>query len=486
MHDPLSWTLLEDFWIHILVAVEVALAAAASAHVVLNKRDVPAAVGWAALAWLAPFVGVGLYVLFGINRIERKAHRLRPETTRIQEEAEVEEERLAHRILDESFTSLVSLGRLGDELTGFPLVDGNRIEPLVNGDAAYPAMLDAIANARHSVGLATYIFDSDAAGALFLDALDKAHRRGVAVRVLVDGVGQRYSRTPVPGILRERGVPVAVFLESSLPFRNNYLNLRNHRKILVVDGRVGFTGGLNIREGCLLATEPKHPVQDLHFRLEGPVIGSLVRTFALDWDFASDEQLKGTSWYPALEPAGDSIARGVPGGPDEDFETIRRVILGALAQAQHRVRILSPYFLPDPTLITALNVTALRGVQVEILVPRKSNLRIVHWASAAQMGQLLQDGVRVFLTEPPFDHTKLMLVDGQWSFFGSANWDQRSLRLNFELNVECYDRKLAATLNDLVDAKLATGEELTLEWVRSRPLPIKLRNGFARLFSPYL
>jgi len=482
----LSWTLLEEFWIHILVAVEIALAATASAHVVLNKRDVPAAVGWAALAWLAPFVGVSLYVLFGINRIERKAHRLRPETTRIQEEAEVEEERLAHRILDESFTSLVSLGRLGDELTGFPLVDGNRIEPLVNGDAAYPAMLDAIANARHSVGLATYIFDSDAAGSLFLDALDKAHHRGVAVRVLVDGVGQRYSRTPVPSILRERGVPVAVFLESALPIRNNYLNLRNHRKILVVDGRVGFTGGLNIREGCLLETQSKHQVQDLHFRLEGPVVGSLVRTFALDWDFASDEQLNGTAWYPVLEPTGDSIARGVPGGPDEDFETIRRVILGALAQAQRRVRVLSPYFLPDPTLITALNVTALRGVQVEILVPRKSNLRVVHWAATSQVGQLLQDGVRVFLTEPPFDHTKLMLVDGQWCFFGSANWDQRSLRLNFELNVECYDRALAAKLNGLVDAKLATAEKLTLEWVRALPLPIKLRNGFARLFSPYL
>lgn len=482
----MSWALLEEFWILILVALEITLAAGASAHVVLNKRDVPAAVGWAALAWLAPFVGVGLYVLFGINRIERKAHRLRPETARIQEEVEVAEERLAHRMLEASFPGLVSLGRLGDSLTGFPLLDGNRVEPLANGDAAYPVMLDAIENARRSVGLATYIFDNDSAGAMFLDALDRAHRRGVAVRVLVDGVGQRYSRPPMPIALRERGIPVAVFLESTLPIRNTYLNLRNHRKILVVDGRVAFTGGLNIREGCLLEAKPAHPVQDTHFRLEGPVVGSLVRTFALDWDFASDEQLNGTAWYPVLKAAGNCIARGVAGGPDEDFETIRRMILGALAQAQRRVRILSPYFLPDPTLITALNVTALRGVEVEILVPRESNLRFVHWAAAAQVGQLLQDGVRIFLTEPPFDHTKLMLVDGQWCFFGSANWDQRSLRLNFELNVECYDRALVSKLDGLVDGKILAGEELTLERVRSQPLPIKLRNGFARLFSPYL
>jgi cardiolipin synthase len=482
----LSWALLEEFWIHILVAAEIALAGATSAHAMLNKRDVPAAVGWTALSWLAPLLGPALYVLFGINRIERKAHRLRPETARIQEEAEVAEERLAHRVLAETYRGLVPLGRLGDRLTGFPLVDGNRIEPLVNGDAAYPLMLEAIRNARFSVGLATYIFDNDAAGILFLGALEQAHRRGLAVRVLVDGVGQRYSRPPMPRVLRERGIPTAVFLESTLPIRNQYLNMRNHRKILVVDGRVGFTGGLNIREGCLLESNPSHPVQDLHFRLKGPVVGSLVRAFALDWDFASNEQLNGNAWYPILAPFGRSIARGVPGGPDEDFETIRRVILGALAQAQRRVRILSPYFLPDPTLISALNVTALRGVQVEILVPRKSNLRVVHWAAAAQMGQLLQEDTRVFLTQPPFDHTKLMLVDGQWCFFGSANWDQRSLRLNFELNVECYDRELVARLDALVDEKLATGEELTLDWVRSRPLPVKLRNGFARLLSPYL
>lgn len=480
------WTFFEEFWIHILIAAEVASSAVASAHVVLHKRDTASAVGWTALSWLVPFLGPGFYVLFGINRVQRKAHRLRPETSRIQEGAEVEDERLAYRILGESFPGLVALGRLGDNLTGSPLVDGNHIELYVNGDAAYPAMLEAIRQARHSVGLATYIFDKDAAGDLFLDALLQARTRGVAVRVLVDGVGQQYSRPPIPRALRRRGIPVAVFLESALPIPNPYMNLRNHRKVLVVDGKVGFTGGLNIREGCLLESDPEHPVQDLHFRLDGPVVGSLVRAFALDWDFANGEHLQGAAWYPILHPAGTSIARGVPDGPDEDFDTIRRTILGALAQAQYRVRILSPYFLPDPTLITALNVTALRGVEVQVLIPLESNLRFVHWAAAAQMGHLLEGGVRIFLSRPPFDHTKLMLVDGQWSFFGSANWDQRSLRLNFELNVECYDRPLAARLDKLVDAKIAAGRELTLEQVHAWPLPVKLRNGFARLFSPYL
>jgi len=162
------------------------------------------------------------------------------------------------------------------------------------------------------------------------------------------------------------------------------------------------------------------------------------------------------------------------------------VLLGALAQASRRVRICTPYFLPEPTLIAALNTTAMRGVEVEIVVPARPNLRIVHWASMAQMGLLLPSGCRVVETPSPFDHTKLMLVDDAWVFFGSCNWDARSLRLNFEFNIECYDRNLAAELHHTVDAKVHRGQRLKLETVQERTLPVQLRDGVARLFSPYL
>jgi cardiolipin synthase len=469
-----------------LLAVELVAQGATVAHLLLSRRDVSSTVGWAGLVILAPMVGLVLYWLFGINRITRKAHRLRPQTSEASDRAELAGERCARRVLDAEHPNLVRLGHLGAALTGLPLEAGNRVDILIDGDQAYPQMLEAIDRAEETIGLSTYIFDNDSVGGLFADALERAHRRGVSVRVLVDGVGQRYSRPPMPRVLRRRGIPSAVFLASVLPVRSQYLNLRNHRKILVVDGRIGFTGGLNIRAGCLMASCPRHPIQDLHLRVEGPVVRFLVEAFALDWTFTTGERLGGDPWYPVLSPVGRTLARGVPDGPDEDFDIIRRMILGALASARKQVRIVSPYFLPDQTLVTALNVTALRGVEVEILMPEQNNLKLVQWAAQAQADQLLEGRCRIRLSPPPFDHTKLMLIDDAWSFLGSANWDARSLRLNFEYNLECYDHDLSSRLHDLVDAKTAASRELSLDELADRSMPVKLRDGFARLFSPYL
>jgi cardiolipin synthase A/B len=473
-------------WMWLFLAAELAAQLGTVGHLLLSRRDVPSTVGWAGLVILAPLVGLLLYWLFGINRITRRAHRLRPQASEASDRAELASERRAQRSLQADYPSLVRLGHLGDALTGLPLEAGNRVESLVDGDHAYPRMLEAIDQAKETIGLSIYIFDKDAAGALFADALERAHRRGVRVRVLIDGVGQRYSRPPMPGILLRRGIPTAVFLVSILPVKSQYLNLRNHRKILVVDGRIGFTGGLNIRAGSLMASRPRHPIQDLHVRVEGPVVRFLVEAFALDWTFTTGERLGGDPWYPVLSAVGPTLARGVPDGPDEDFDIIRRMILGALTTARKRVRIVSPYFLPDQTLMTALNVTALRGVDVQILVPERNNLKLVQWAAQAQMDLLLESHCRVWLSPPPFDHTKLMLIDDAWSFLGSANWDARSLRLNFEYNLECYDRQLAGRLHDLVDSKIAMSRELKLDMLSSRPIAVKLRDGFARLFSPYL
>jgi cardiolipin synthase A/B len=476
----------QTLWMAALLALELAARIATVTHLLLGRRDVPSTVGWAGLVMLAPVVGIVLYWLFGINRITRKAHRLRPLTSEASDRAELAGERCARRALDARYPHLVRLGHLGDALTGLPLEAGNRVDLLIDGDQAYPRMLEAIDQAEATIGLSTYIFDNDSVGGLFADALERAHRRGVSVRVLVDGVGQRYSRPPMPRLLRRRGIPSAVFLASVLPVKSQYLNLRNHRKILVVDGRIGFTGGLNIRAGCLMASCPLHPIQDVHLRVQGPVVRFLVEAFALDWTFTTGERIGGDAWYPVLTHVGSTLARGVPDGPDEDFDVLRRMIMGALTAACERVRIVTPYFLPDQTLITALNVTALRGVDVEILMPEKNNLKLVQWAAQAQVDQLLEGNCRIRLSRPPFDHTKLMLIDDAWSFLGSANWDARSLRLNFEYNLECYDLDLSRRLHELVDAKIAASRELTLDELAGRSIPVKLRDGFARLFSPYL
>jgi cardiolipin synthase len=487
----ITWEALADFWPHALAVVSLlvtALAAAASVHCVLNKRDTRAAISWVGVIWLAPLVGTLLYVLLGINRIRRRARVLRADQKLV--ERRPAETACTSRRLDEVLSPdkhhLHSLVKLVERTTSLPLLDGNLVEPLASGEAAYGAMLAAIDAAERSVALSSYIFNHDAQGMKFVEALSRAVERNVQVRVLIDDIGARYSFPQVVRALRRRNVPVARFLRTFLRLRFAYSNLRNHRKLLVADGRVGFTGGMNILDAARFHTRGTKALSDLHFRFEGPVVGHLAQAFADDWQFTTAESLTGELWFPALAAAGQVAARGIVDGPDEDHDKLRLTLLGGLACARSRVSIVTPYFLPDAALITALNVAALRGVEVDILLPQRNNLLLVEWASRSLWWQVLEHGCRVWLSPPPFDHTKLMVVDGTWSLVGSGNWDPRSLRLNFEFDVECYDAELGRRMDALVESKRHVAREVTLADVDGRRLPARLRDSVARLFSPYL
>jgi cardiolipin synthase len=478
---------LSENWLWLATLFDLVLASAVTVHAVLWKRDSRAVISWVGLAWLAPIVGVFAYFCFGINRIQRNPtvaslRRLKLRHARpLPAGGESRSSAWPNRSPDPE-----GMVVLGDRLTGRRLLPGNRVQHLIDGDEAYPLMLDSIRRAGRSVTLLSYIFDHDRAGKPFLDALADAQKRGVAVRVLVDDVGSRYGRPNVVREMRKAGLPVASFLPTAIPLWPKYTNLRNHRKILVVDGRVGFTGGTNIREGHWLSLAPTAPVRCVHFVLEGPVVAHLQETFATDWEFTTGEALTGDLWFPDLHTAGPVHARGITGGPDDDFEKLVDTLIGALAVARRSVRIVTPYFLPDGPLIKALTVAALRGVEVEILLPETNNIRLVQWAATAQLWQMLEKGCRVFYTPPPFDHTKLMTVDDGWALIGSTNWDPRSLRLNFEFNVECYDEALAHALNEVIDAKRTAARPVALAEVDGRSLPVRLRDGLARLLSPYL
>jgi len=307
------------------------------------------------------------------------------------------------------------------------------------------------------------------------------------VRVLIDGIGSSYTFPPIVGVLARMGVRAERFLPTTVPFYFPYANLRNHRKIMVVDGAVGFTGGLNIRDGCWLAHRPPHPVRDTHFALRGPIVAQLLEVFIEDWAFAAEETLAGPAWEPDLAPAGAALARGIRFGPDDpDIGRIKLVLVGALAAAQKSVRIMTPYFLPDDAVCQALDVAAMRGVRVDIVLPEENNLALVGWASTAMLWQVLGKGCHVWMSPPPFEHSKLMTVDASWALFGSGNWDDRSMRLNFEFNVETYDRDLAARLDRRIADVIARSRPKTLAEVDARSLPVRLRDGIARLFSPYL
>ncbi len=470
-----------DAWV---AGVVLSLALAASAHAVIYKRESRAATLWVFVIWILPAAGTLLYLLLGINRVRRRAKALRRKLTR--HRAASAAPAAAAELAACGAGHLAPLVRLVDALAPRPLVAGNAIEPLLDGRAAFPAMLAAIDGARTSVGLASYIFDGDGIGADFVSALGRACARGVAVRVLIDDVDARFSRSVAVGPLRAAGVTVGVFNPPFVPARLNAIHLRNHRKLLVVDGTVGFTGGLNIDRRYWHPDRPDAASRDLHFRLRGPVVSHLAEVFADDWKFTVGESLHGPAWFPRPPPAGDLLARGIEAGPDESIERLRWTLLGAINAAQTSIRVWTPYFVPDNALISALSAAALRGVEVDIYLPQHSDLPHVHWAAMGQMWQVLERGCRVWLTPGPFDHTKLLVVDGAWVLFGSVNWDARSLRLNFEFNVEVYGCELARTLDALLHERRQPAHRLTAAHLKARLPHVKLRDGIARLFAPFM
>lgn len=468
-----------------LLAAHILIAAAVTVHVLLRKRDVGSAVGWIGLAWLSPFFGAALYLMFGINRVERRASRMRARRPSRRTAADIAAAVAADiAAQDGRDDHLAALERAGDRLTRRAVQHGNAVTMLAGGDAAYPAMIAAIDGATTSVALASYIFRADAAGRKFIDALARAQRRGVAVRVLVDGVGSGYFLSPVYWRLCWRGVTVVRFMHSLMPWRMPFVNLRNHKKVLVVDGRTGFTGGLNIGAENVLARKPRHPVRDTHFKCEGPIVGQLMEAFADDWQFAVGEALEGAAWFPRYAEAGGVAARVIVSGPDHDLEKIEFVIFEAVGCARRSIRVMTPYFLPDERLVTALALAALRGVEVDVVVPALGDHPLVEWAMRAQVGPLLIAGCRIWRSPPPFDHTKLMTVDGIWGLVGSSNWDARSFRLNFELDMELYDAGLVREAETLMKAMQAA--PITLTDLNARPLPVRLLHAAARLMMPYL
>ncbi|MCP4445348.1 MAG: cardiolipin synthase [Myxococcales bacterium] len=464
------------------------LAFGSAGHALLHKRDPRAQFSWGLTCLLLPIAGPLFYWSFGVNRVETRARQwqargLFSQGRRLEEhQSSAAELRDSHPEMEEPMLTLLQLSR---RVTGKPLLTHNKVELLHNGDEAYPAMIRAIEGAKSYVFLMSYIFIGDTAGEKVADALVRAGERGVDVRVLIDAIGGRVGRKPIRKLLEDKkGVRLEHFLPPSLGRRLFLLNLRNHRKILIVDGVKGFTGGINIGSDNVLESAPIHPIQDLHFSMQGPIVHTLEEVFTEDWCFRVGKD----TWpkAPPVVAAGQALCRGIKDGPNEDFETLQWIFIGALSCSRTSVRILTPYFIPSRELTSALRAAVLRGVSVQIILPEKSNLPIVDWASSSMLSEMIAFGIEIYRQPSPFSHSKLLVVDDFYLNIGSANLDPRSLQLNFEFNVEVYDPDLAKQLGDHHREILSRSTAVSIESLQQRNLPVRLRDAAAKLLSPYL
>lgn len=451
--------------------------------VLLRKKDPAATVAWILTLVFLPVVGVVLFWFLGRDRVQRPVRRraegTAPLAGRIHERISGQvDPGLLEQSLRKQPPEQRGMVRLASTLGKVEVVAGNVVDVLVGAEATYDALIEAIDAAEDHVHLQFYIFRHDRSGRRILDAMTRAAERGVRVRLLYDGFGSFGLRGRLRNFLRAGGY-ARPFFPLSVLRRAWTVKLRNHRKLAVIDGRLGFTGGVNVGDVFL-------DWRDVHLRIAGPAVGELQGIFASDWYMATRYELTHQAFFPRVEPRGDSVVQVLQSGPDESLEAIHRLYFAAITSARSRVMIATPYFVPDQAMSVALQSAALRGVDVRLIVPRDSNHRVTFHAGRSFYDELLQAGVRVHEYTAGMLHTKAMVVDGRFATVGSFNLDVRSFRLNFEMVAVLYDRASVEALTELLEEDLAKTECVELERWRERSVITRVKEGYARLMSPLL
>lgn len=371
--------------------------------------------------------------------------------------------------------------RTMDQLLGRPIVPGNRVTALLNGDQAFPAMLEAIRSARRSINLESYIFWSGEAAGRFADALAERARAGIPVHVVVDWLGSKKIDGKLVERMRSAGVTVVMYR----PLRWYTLarfNNRTHRKLLIVDGRVGFTGGIGIADLYLGHAQDQEHWRDSQFRIEGPAVAEMQAVFLDNWIETGNPLLDGPAYFPGLDSAGPELAQAVLSSPGGGTESLRLMYMLAIASARRSILIANAYFVPNTLAVKMLVAARRRGVDVEIIVPGPVNdAKLVERASRAKWGPLLEAGVKIYEYQPTMYHTKVMVVDDYWVSVGSTNFDNRSFRLNDEANLNVLDDAFGREQSEVFARDRARARQVTLEEWRRRPVTERLEELVGRM-----
>lgn len=468
------------FWT-IVSACEVSYLVAMIVVIILDKRSPISTIAWILALAVLPYIGLVIYFFFGPHRIERKRMRHGQSIAAVRGELEAESKR---KPFDVTAPHREQLATLAVKASGSFMSTAKSITILGGGKECFDAIEAAIREAKSHVHVLYYIFEGDKTGARIRDALVERAKAGVKVRLLTDGVGTNLSRRFMKP-MREAGIEIARFNPIALGRLLPRFQLRNHRKIVIVDGRIGFLGGINIGDEYDESVSKRAAFRDTHARIDGNAVRELQFVFLEDWHFATNAVIRDKGLFLDARAGEEQVTIIVPSGPDQEWESIKHVYFTAITQADERIQLTTPYFVPDDPVRVALCAAALRGVRVEIIVPHRSDSLIVTAAARSYFDELLRAGVHIY-EYPRMVHAKTMVVDGKIAIVGSANLDNRSFRLNFEVCALFYDPSALAKLLELFEVDKKKCSHITLKSRARMPIQRRLAEASARLLSPLL
>lgn len=479
----------------ILTVADFICAALVIMHLVSQRKEPIAKAFWIFFVITAPFIGLLCYAVFGVIGADRKMHQRIKNKLAVRRRFAADpgiQQQLRRYAADERYRATVRCHRLFERINHRPAISGNAVEMLIGGQETYPRLLADIESARHSVHIQSYILADDEFGQELGGLLASKARAGVEVRVLYDAIGSMHLTDSFLEFLARAGVRVTAFGHFNPIKRGFQLNLRNHRKNAVIDGLVGYTGGLNLhaensRRYC---RQPRgyrgQMVHDYHFRVSGPVVAQLQEVFAEDWYAMTEEMLVEERYFPFANASGPVMARVIASGPGDDEQVIARTYFGAITSAREEIIIVMPYFYPDPAILEAIKNSSLAGVAVHLILPLRSDHRIISRAACSLFPELVEAGVSIYRRKLPFIHSKAMVIDRAWALVGSANLDYRSLRLNFELNMELMDAAVVERLVQELLREMEQSKAVTAQTLKQWSFWHRFKNNFCALFAPLI
>jgi cardiolipin synthase len=455
-----------------------------------ERRNPSATWAWLMVLILIPGIGFILYLLLGQDLSRRKMFSLKTEEDRFHKKLLIQGKQISEDTMEFHDKEMIKY----KDMVYMHLVNSqsiftqdNNVEIYTDGHDKFDALLKSIEKAQHHIHIIYYIIKNDKIGNKIINALTKKASEGIEVRLLYDAMGCRRLPRHFFNKLKNAGGKVACFFPSLLPLINIRLNYRNHRKIVVVDGREAFVGGFNIGDEYLGKDKRFGYWRDTHIKIIGSAVGSLQQRFLLDWRYASQEKITfDKDYFPQVSFNGKIGIQIVSSGPDSEWEQIKNGYLKMIQSAKRNIYIQTPYFIPDESILEALKIASLSGVDVRIMIPSKPDHPFVYWASLSYIGELLKTGVRSYTYDKGFIHSKVMVVDGNISSVGTANMDVRSFKLNFEVNAFIYDNNVSKALEDIFEEDIHDCTEITKTLYAKRSLYIKFKESISRLLSPVL